>query len=853
MTKEMIANTSRQSLSLHLLAVARLAKEIARRKTDNTNIHNCAFIAGLIHDIGKVDPEYQKWAKKGKVQFHDNGQHIETGKFTFEKHARHNEISVFVLSALIGVDRSSKKKFLQNNGFKSHSVEFIDMIYHAVYWHHAKPLRKKGFDKMEAVIKNGPGDHEKLILESKSIIQECGSLGDKSESLVWTETGYSLDETIEDVGKMQMPAYKRYSTNHSDLDDYTQDIHYNSFCNIVRSSVICADQIISSLSACELDNFIKNGSPSKLLNRTRPLDSLLLDAAENHSKYFFPDSKRTVRQKLVAKDLALQAPISALCGPAGCGKTKIAVEWARIKSATKLYWIVPRISVGQGIYQELTSGDYLPGCRVEIFTGDIKLTKYKGVEAVTTERKYLSGDVIITTIDQLVNSITTHKGVSIYTDFMMSHAVFDEFHEFASMNAMNLLFAEILRSKANDSMNSSALLVSATPNYLYCEKVLGVSPSDFVEMETSNKSNYKISFESFHDGTEDADHPLVRPVDPGTIVISNTASMAQSSFLKNLGEPDAILFHSRLASLDKEELFSEVFESFKKDGTRKYKVLRSSPITQASLNITCSNMITEATSPENTLQRLGRLDRFGESDEVNELTIALPESLKVNKIIDKEGRFLNSMNVFHTCYAWYDFLKSKDLEITTLSNLYALYKSFYGNDGYIKKMTSDLKRSLLESAKTINLKVVDPVWIKPKTIEKQLLKKTSIRGDSRYVQMARAFFDKGDFEVQDQYAFDDQNKMTLSVSELDGEDSPLSFMSKKHHQITGEGSKHSNGRESLIGRARDIEQPIYTSYTPSDLIKVNEASIPSSIVYVFTSKQVIGSMRIDKLKTITGE
>ena len=262
----------------------------------------------------------------------------------------------------------------------------------------------------------------------------------------------------------------------------------------------------------------------------------LLAAIESHSSSFFPDSERTQAQQRNALLLANQPELSVLSGAAGCGKTKIGLEWAKVLAAKKIYWIVPRVSVGQGIFEELTSKDFLFDCKVELFTGEYKLTRTKGKERVTKEAEHLNGDVVITTIDQLVNGISTHAGVNIFTDFMLSHAIFDEYHEYIPMDAFNLLFCEIISARKQASGHANTLLISATPNYLFTEKMLGVHLDDVIEMGSSNTSRYSIVFEEFNDDTPYDEHPLYRAIPDNTFVISNTATTAQDAFLRNLNE-----------------------------------------------------------------------------------------------------------------------------------------------------------------------------------------------------------------------------------------------------------------------------------------------------------------------------
>jgi len=858
------ANTHLQSLAEHLFAVGYVAEQLLKRLIpDSAAKAEAVFVAGCLHDLGKIDPAFQEWARNPKKKdYHaEDGQHIDDSKFSFDKHPRHNEISVLLYQLLDPIS------------FKGISSGYKTAIKHTIYWHHAKPYRKEKdseFSTFGGIYKKLNSNLSSItfaeILEkTQRLLKQVSEIDCQYRSIEASLIAKIYSEVVDlDILELMkntdLPSYKSYEIEDR-IDNYRQQITNNALHNIMRACVISADRLVSALPAEDLHGHIKHLNLHSLVDETLLLEGNLCSQIETCMTQF-PLSERSNKQHEVAQQLNKILDVAILAGPAGCGKTKIALEWALLKNSQQIIWICPRVQVCQGLFFELISEQYLPDATIEINTGEFKYTKEWG--GVTQEDDYFSGDIVITTIDQVFSAIITHTKANTLINVLNAHVVFDEFHEYIPMPAFNLLFAELVACKKSQGSFANTLLVSATPHYFYLKSVLDIQPEDIITMPSFNLSSYRIEFKVFDETQRDDGNPLYQKQSGNNIVISNTAQTAQISFIRNQRDENAVLLHSKFKKTDKQSWFSEVFDSFKKDGTRKFDVLRSGPIVQASLNITCDYMVAEITTAENFLQRLGRLDRFGTNSSVNIYSVAVPEPIHQGKGTGAAARFLARQFSFAATKAWYQFLQAEALENKTLQlpELYSFYRRFHNMELAQQSMASDLLACFKQGVQLIQQKIVDPITIPPKKITEKgqgKISKHSLRGENRFVQMAICDVSKWPhIEYREEYAYqppvnerDEFDNLTASLDEIQGygdsDKNLLAYMKNKHHNIIGGQKAYKDF--ILLNEARDPEFPIYLSYTPDGLDRVGGESARHSyaIYYAVCDKQPIGAISIKQL------
>lgn len=747
----MLANLKKQDLAEHCFATGMLALnmfnyffnetrykelltnlDIEENLFDIEKIKNTIMNVGCYHDLGKADGKFQAYINIKSGFNIDNNEvdiQIESNnkkdKYTPEEYPLHQEISWALCSSAM---------------IKNIKAYHESLFLYGIYWHHAKLLRsdKDAFLTATKILENKNLNLENLFEAVKKLNSEIHSIAEKYETNINFYVDFeedSLSELREKALNKTIPAFQ--SSAFLDKGNDKVEFMKNALMHMVRSLVVSADRIVSSLNAEELKDIIESKDIKSLLYKIKEKDSPLLNIGiENMLEGFteqYGHSGRSKAQDQTVNELNNVEDIAVLYGPAGVGKTKMMLDWLKRKENNKkTFIIVPKSSIAYSLYKEI-SRKYLPANHIEIITGDFKETSKNNERYTTPEEMLFAGEINITTIDQILNMMLSHNRIDIFLEVLSSNLIFDEYHEFMNIPGIIILFIQMIFLKRFMN-NGACLLVSATPNYfLLKEKLFIRSENNIKKIDSFNTTHYHINLNEFKDerSVSEIHNRMFDKIQPGEIALFNSATKAQASAISAIKkqEKNTLVYHSKFFNNDKKAIFENIIREFRKDGTRRFAV-RVGPILQASVDISTKHMYTEISTIDNIYQRLGRVVRWSESEE-GYYSIFIPQDMTKK---DSINAGLSSLGNYNSTVKFTEFfkVKLKDKKIWTLNELYPLYTEFF-KDRKVKEAYEADWREVVELSKKIFAQGFEPVKmliIKSKNNETKVMSKKSLRGKS---------------------------------------------------------------------------------------------------------------------------
>ncbi len=514
---------------------------------------------------------------------------------------------------------------------------------------------------------------EKLILDtvywSNGI--KRNTLGDYNNNILDTvdsEDKASMLEFIKDI----LPQNYNYHTNDIKCDsptyysEHTRDVIENSEETFVRTCVISAEKLISSLEINKFKELYHNNDVNEVI---RLIDNLTKREFYNiiselqFDKY---DAKRLEIQKAIAKQCTDTTIVNA---PAGFGKSLLSVLWNLCNSDRKMIVVCPTNVISESTYKNILTelntlgiGDKVS---IELYlTNETKKTN--GVNKENTVE--FNSDIIVTNIDNFLSPSINNNNASRLFFINKCDVVFDEYHKLLCKQALFACFINLMNTR-NRFTDSRTLLMSATPikiNHLWDNglKKTKILPSENSHYPASHKGKYKRN--TFV--VETIDDIKVKSKSSSAIILN---SIENSQIMHNKIN-SAKLAHSKFGSTDKEATSSYIYKNFDKKSSRSLNKdnITATHVIQESLDISFANIHESVLSPNSSWQRMGRCNRFGDYDSIPEIN--------TYKILKGGGE--NKMkDILYTkdlSDKWFDFLSNYNGKVYDLDKWYTIYNEF---------------------------------------------------------------------------------------------------------------------------------------------------------------------------------
>jgi CRISPR-associated endonuclease/helicase Cas3 len=492
-----------------------------------------------------------------------------------------------------------------------------DIIY-CVYWHHGISNRMNKYTSHDIYGTLTKDEILDMITISKRL------LGNDLIS----------DSRNENKTPIQSPSFYNKNNNNTDTNQ-----NLNRFIN--RIFLISSDILASKFESNSLD--INN------LIKSQYIKSKQLNFDNN---YDF-DYDRFMSQKNIAND-AMSKNVTLINAPAGYGKTNVGMIWSALNDR-KLIWVCPQNIIAVNVYRSVlkTLEETHQHCNV------LLVLHNDPIESNYVIDKNIIPDIIIINIDSYLRPTIDNTYATNLFQFSMANIIFDEFHLYVSNAPIFQLF--LLMCKMRLKCNTKTLLLSATPNQIFdhiktpkTEIKTQILPQTNQHYSAKHNKKYKIiCLTNLNDANVLDDR----------IMFFNSIKMAQEVF-KKYNYDDNVLMHGDFTDFDKNNIRENILNNYKT-----INCLVTTSILETSVDISFKNGYEIVCSPEATLQRLGRVNRFGEYECSTYYIIDdnhLNERVVVEKAYDKTLK-----------QHWFKYLlnncNNKEL---TLDELYQYYNKF---------------------------------------------------------------------------------------------------------------------------------------------------------------------------------
>jgi CRISPR-associated endonuclease/helicase Cas3 len=422
--------------------------------------------------------------------------------------------------------------------------------------------------------------------------------------------------------------------------------------NLLRSIVITADRNASEFTDI---NQVTNDLVDKYLE---------MDCTINVGKTKFDGTERFNLQKEIVEKIIPNRTV-LVKAPAGFGKTLVGVLWG-FKTKQKVIWVVPRNTIAKSLYKSIVN----EFDNINVSTSIQLVLGGEVVETNDTNINMYEANIIVTNIDNYLapnikNNLMDSSGL-----LFGAKVIFDEYHELVTSAPLMALFIDIMKVR-NNIASSSTLLLSATP--VDCDNLWDMgklNPNKDTIVLPNRETHYPAAHTKKYLINVSTEWVSPEP-DTNALTIFNTIRGSQIEMLNN---DYNFLIHSNFTEDYKIEKLNTLLTKYGKSAITtdtKPNVVGTHMI-QASLDISLSKLYETVLSPQATLQRIGRINRWGEL-EMATINIIKDTNNDLNRSNNCVIGILYNRNLSD---CWFDYLTEYDGQYLTLDELYVIYNKF---------------------------------------------------------------------------------------------------------------------------------------------------------------------------------
>lgn len=379
---------------------------------------------------------------------------------------------------------------------------------------------------------------------------------------------------------------------------------------IARGALMAADYAASF----GVKNFLKTLNTPKLSKNPRPFQK----QASNHHG-----------------NLILEAPT-------GTGKTEAALRWIfkNRQAGERIFYVLPTRASIHAMYhtlQESFGKEYVGFIHAKALnylfeqydTGNYEET-YRKARYEKDLNRLVHKPLKVLTPFQIIKWFFGLKRFEIgFLELLGGLFVFDEIHAYDPHTIALILEILALISR----FGGRCLLMSATlPDFLLTEierSLPGISYQSLnknnpIEKELLTRPRHRIFFRKCY--LEELLEEIVSlSRNRRVLVVANRVDQAQTIYQRlreRFGPDEVFLLHNRFTYEDRHRKERLILEILKENKPTPLKILVATQVIEVSLDISFEAMFTEIAPVDDLLQRMGRVNRYGETQEPAEIHIA---------------------------------------------------------------------------------------------------------------------------------------------------------------------------------------------------------------------------------------